>query len=411
MTDLNEQYRNLLGLDESWVVEDVDLDLPGQRVTISLVHAGGKLACPECGDLCSRADTAPERTWRHLDTMQFRTEIKAAIPRSRCAKCGVKTIRVPWGGKHSRFTLMFEAMAIKVLQACANVSSAAGLLGLSWDAVHCIIERAVERGLERRSLEGIHHVGMDEKSFGKGHDYVSVMTDLDNNRVLEVAQERTIAASDQLWQTLSESQRSEVASVSMDMWQAFMSSAGKNAPDAEIVHDKFHVSKYLGEAVDKVRRSEHKQLLSEKDDRLTGSRQLWLYNPENLDEDRYYELLTLQRSDLKTGRAWAIKENFRHFWEYVYAYSAEGFFERWYGWAIRSRLEPIKKVARMLKGHLDGLLSYFRHRFTNAVSEGFNSRIQSIKSAARGFRNFTNYRLRILFFCGKLNLLPDLGCH
>ena len=139
--------------------------------------------------------------------MQFRTEIKAAIPRSRCSTCGVKTIKVPWAGKHSRFTLMFEAMAIKVLQACANVSSAATLLGLSWDSVHVIIERAVSRGLERRSLEGIHHVGMDEKSFGKGHDYVSVMTDLDNSRVLEVAEQRTIAAADRLWETLSDQRR------------------------------------------------------------------------------------------------------------------------------------------------------------------------------------------------------------
>jgi transposase len=409
MNDLHQHYRGLLGLDESWNVDDVELDLQSSQVVIKLSHAGGPLVCPECKQACSRADTAPERTWRHLDTMQFKTEIRAAIPRSRCKQCGVKTIAVPWAGKHSRFTLMFEAMAIKVLQACANVNKAADLLGLGWDAVHSIIERAVERGLDRRSLEGIHHVGMDEKSFGKGHDYVSIMTDLDKSRVLEVAPERTIEAADRLWQTLSETQRSEVASVSMDMWQAFMTSAGKNAPDAEIVHDKFHISKYLNEAVDKVRRSEHMTLMEAGDERLKGSRQLWLYNLDNLDEDRYYELMTIRSDDLKTGRAWAIKENFRHFWDYVYAHSAEGFFDRWYSWAIRSRLEPIKKVARMLKTHLDGLLSYFRHRVTNAISEGFNSRIQSIKSSARGFRNFDNYRLRILFYCGKLSLMPELS--
>jgi len=106
----------------------------------------------------------------------------------------------------------------------------------------------------------------------------------------------------------------------------------------------------------------------------------------------------------------AIKENFRHFWKYVYAFSAEGFFDHWYSRAIRSRLEPIKKVARMLKKHLDGMLSYSRHRITNAITEGFNSRIQSIKSAARGFRNFANYRLRVLFYCGKLEMTPE-GCH
>ena len=125
-----------------------------------------------------------------------------------------------------------------------------------------------------------------------------------------------------------------------------------------------------------------------------------------LDEDRWEQLMQLQRADLKTGRAWAIKENFRYFWDYKYAGNAAKFFKKWYAWAIRSRLDPIKKVAKMLKGHLDGLLSYFRHRVTNATAEGFNSRIQSIKSAARGFRNFQNYRLRILFYCRKLDLMP-----
>lgn len=410
MNDLNQHYRALLGLDSSWSVDDVDLDLPGNQVVIRLSHAGGPVCCPECKKDCSRHDTAPERTWRHLDTMQFKTEIRAAVPRSRCENCGVKTIAVPWAGKHSRFTLMFEAVAIKVLQAAANVKRAAELLGLSWDAMHSIIKRAVDRGLARRELDGIYHVGIDEKSFGSGQDYISLMTDLHANRVLEVTSGRTIESCDQLWETLSDAQREKVTAVSMDMWQAFMSSAEQNVPQAEIVHDKFHISKHLNEAVDKVRRSENKQLRKEGDDRLAGTRQLWLYNEENLDEDRYHELLTAMRHDLKTGRAWSIKENFRRFWNYVYAHSAEGFFDRWYSWAIRSRLDPIKKVARMLKNHLDGLLSYFRHRITNAITEGFNSRIQTIKSAARGFRNFANYRSRVLFYCGKLDMMPD-RCH
>jgi hypothetical protein len=121
MNDLNEHYRGLLGLDDSWAVEDVDLDLSGTQVAIRLRHRGGPLTCPECSSTCTKADNAPERTWRHLDTMQFKTEIRAAVPRSRCADCGVKTIAVPWAGKHSRFTLMFEAFAIRVLQAAANV--------------------------------------------------------------------------------------------------------------------------------------------------------------------------------------------------------------------------------------------------------------------------------------------------
>lgn len=402
-----DHYRMLLGLDDSWTVESVNFEPEHKRVTIKISFDGGQLSCPVCSSACPQADLSPERKWRHLDTMQFATEIHSRVPRSQCSECGVKTTAVPWAGKHSRFTLLFEVFAIEVLQACANVSRAASLLGLSWGSMQTIIERAVNRGLERRSLDNIQHVGMDEKSFGKGHDYVSVMTDIDNRRVLEVVPERTTEAANSLWNTLTDTQKAEVKSVSMDMWQAFMSSALLNVPEAEIVHDKFHIAKYLCDAVDKVRRGEHKELTSQGDETLKGSRQMWLYNVENLDDDRYDQLKELQQSALKTGRAWAIKENFRYFWDYCYAGNAEKFFKRWYGWAIRSRLKPIKKVAAMLKKHLTGLLSYFRHRVTNATAEGFNSRIQSIKSAARGFRKFKNYRLRILFYCGKLDLMPN----
>ncbi|QDV22536.1 ISL3 family transposase [Aureliella helgolandensis] len=273
MKDLTEPYSALLGLDDSWRVEDVDLDLLGNQIAIRLSHVGGSLTCPDCEAACSQADFAPEWTWRQLDTLQFKTELRARVPRSHCAKCGVKAIAVPWSGKHSRSTLLFEAFAVEVLQACANLSRASCLLGLSWDAVHTIIKRAVDRGLSRRKLDDIKHVGLDEKSFGKGHNHVSAMTDSDNRRVLEVVPDRTTTAADSLWKTLTQSQRSKIASVSMDMWAAFMTSADKNAPNAEIVHDKFHLAKYLGEAVDKVRRSEHRALKKEGDEPLLGSRQ------------------------------------------------------------------------------------------------------------------------------------------
>jgi transposase len=125
--------------------------------------------------------------------------------------------------------------------------------------MHAIVERAVERGLQRRQLYDVRHLGVDEKSFGEGHDYVSIMTDMDGHRVLEVVPERTIESCDLLWKTLTETQQSEVESVSMDMWQAVMTSAEKNAPQAEVVHDRFHVSKHLNEAVDKVRRQENRR--------------------------------------------------------------------------------------------------------------------------------------------------------
>ncbi|QEG41371.1 ISL3 family transposase [Roseimaritima ulvae] len=409
MNELHAHYRLLLGLDDQWQVQNVDLQMEANSVVIQLRHSGGKLCCPECQDECSRADTAPTRQWRHLDTMQFETIIEAAIPRSKCDRCGVKTIAVPWAAKHSRFTLMFEAFAIKVLHAASSVSAATKLLKLSWKTAHELMQRGVERGLQRRDTDPIETLGIDEKSFGKGQDYVSLMVDLEGSRVLEVVKDRSETSCDKLFDSLTDEQKSGIRAVAVDFWQAFRNSIVKQVPQAKIVHDHFHISQYLGEAVDLVRRRENKLLRSEGINDLTGTRQLWLYNEETLDDATQKQIEDIRQVAIKTARAWGIKEMFRDFWTYRSGAWAKKFFDRWYAWAIRSKLDPIKKVARMLKKHLAGLLAYFEYSITNAKSEAFNGRVQAIKSAARGFRNFENYRTRILFYCGALKMEPDFS--
>src|SRR6266436_6336115 len=204
---LEEHYRRLLGLEEPWVVEDVDLDLAGQRVEIRLrTRSGLKMPCPECAVPYALYDHGPERLWRHLDTMQFETVLKARVPRINCQQHGVKTVEVPWAGKNSRFTLMFEAFAIRVLEASATVKAAALLLRLDWHSLHQIMERAVKRGLDRRAMETVRRIGIDEKSFGHGQSYVTLMSDLEVGRVLEVVPERTKEACQELWQRLGQQQ-------------------------------------------------------------------------------------------------------------------------------------------------------------------------------------------------------------
>jgi transposase len=411
METLRTHYGRLLGLDQAWHVESVDLQVEQRRVEIRVTHRGGPTPCPECGQDCGLADHADERRWRHLDTMQFTTELVARLPRTRCPEHGVKTIVPPWADKHSRFTLLFEVFAIEVLRACRTIKSAAALLDLSWDGLQAIMNRAVQRGLARREAAPIRHLGLDEKSFGKGHDYITVLTDLDGSRVLDVTPERTEAAASDVLQTLTVAQRQAVQAVAADMLPAYESAVAAQMPKAELVHDKFHVAKHLNEAVDKVRRAENKALQAMDDDRLKGTRQLWLFSKPNLSHAQRRAFERIKKRGLKTGRAWSIKEQFRWFWRYVYTTSAHDFFDRWYAWAVRCRLPPIVKVAKMLRRHLFNLLNYFLHRITNAASEGFNSVIQALKYAARGFRSFANYRTRILFFCGKLDLKPNLSCH
>lgn len=407
-SNLLDHYSLLLGLTPPWLVTNVDLNTVEKRVEIEVIWPSGtQVKCPDCQKICSIKDHREERTWRHLDTMQFNTIIKSRVPRADCSEHGAKTVDVPWTGPNSRFTLLFERFAIDVLMASKSIKEAAKLLKLSWDQVHQIQARAVERGLQEREMEEIKYVGIDEKSFLKGHKYASLMVDIGDNRVLEVVEGRSLESVNKLWSKIPDESKENIEAVAMDMWDAFITSTTENVPQADIVHDKFHVSKYLGEAVDKVRRKEHKELMSEGNETLKGTKYLFLKGHENLckdDKERFNELC---KETHQVGRAWSIKEMFKEFWSYSYGASAKKFFNRWYWWATHSRLGPVVDVAKMLKRHLDNLLTYAKHRITNGLTEGFNSKIQSIKANARGFRNFTNYRCAILFYCGKLSLYPQ----
>ena len=405
--NIETHYGQLLGLSNEWKVDKVDLSLPKQRVEIAVSWNGGDvLECPQCGGKCSIYDLREERSWRHLETMQFETIIRARTPRCQCREHGVLTISTPWSGKHSRFTLMFEAFAICVLECSQSVEAARKLFRLSWNQVDEIRKRAVERGLQRREAEPVERLGIDEKSFGRHHDYISIMTDLDGGRVLEVVPERKQEAAQRLINTLSHEQREEVLAVAIDMWPAYMNAVETLLPEAVMVHDKFHVVKHLGEAVDKVRKQENAQLRKQGNNSLVGEKYTFLKRVENMIDAQRARFESLMKSSLKTARACSIKELFEEFWSYEFVKDARGFFRHWYNRAIRSRLEPIKQKTRMLKKHLKGLLNYTIHPITNAATEGLNSKIQTIKSNARGFRSFESYRVAILFYCGKLDMNP-----
>lgn len=329
--DTRNTFHQLLGLSKDWKVDNIELSIEAHRVEILVEWNGGEQApCPECGALCPVYDLREERGWRHLDTMQFETVIRCRVPRIKCEEHGCKTIQTPWADKHSRFSLMFEGFAVTVLQACSNVEAARRLLRLSWGQADELRRRAVERGLERRGQTEIPYLGLDEKSFGKGHDYISVMADLDQGRVLDVTPERKKDAAEALLTTLSEEQRQGVMAIAMDMWPPFMSAAQAYLPGAILVHDKFHVVKHLGEAVDQVRKGEKKALSKDGDDSLKGAKYLFLKNFDNLSEDQRERFEERRDSTLKTARAWAIKDQFGGFWDHEFVADAREYFQYWY---------------------------------------------------------------------------------
>lgn len=400
-------YAKLLGLNSPWGVDKVELRLDEGEVHVWVVLPPKQLwVCPDCLERAPIHDHR-ERVWRHLDTFQYRTLLHARVPRLNCPRHGVRQLRVPWAEEGSRFTALFEALAIDWMKQ-APLAAVAERLHLSWDEAAGIQERAVRRGLARREVETVRYLGVDETSFQRRHEYVSVVTDLERTRVLYVADDRKRESLDSFWQGLSREHLGSIEAVAMDMWEPYIRSTRAHLPDADskIVFDKFHVAQHLNNAVDKVRRQENRQLLAEGKPWLVKTKFSWLRNPENFTQQSWREFAPLRESVLKTARAWALKEAAMCLWDLRYLGVVERNFRAWYNWAIRSRLEPIKRVARMIKAHWTNIKTYFKHRITNAGAESINAKIQMVKYMSRGFRNRQRFRNAIYFHCGGLDLYP-----
>lgn len=405
-------YATILGLSAPWKVTDVDLDSKLETVSVK-VEASGKSAdvCPECGSQCPRHDTR-ERRWRHLDTCQFQTILVARIPRVNCADHGVRQVHVPWGEPGSRFTALFEAVVIDWLRE-ASVAAVARQLTLTWDEVDGIMQRAVARGLARRPALKLERIGVDETSFQKRHEYVTVVADLKTSEVVYVADDRKKSSLSGFYDSLTTDQIDAIQCVAMDMCRAYISATKASVPDAmsKICFDRFHVAKLLGDAVDKVRRQEHQALRAEGDDSLTGTKHLLLRRGDSLSVYEEGVVDILRRLGLKSARAWHIKEAAAKLWHYVHRGFTEKAWKKWIAWAVRSRIEPIKHAARTIRDHLWGIVNAVIHSVTNAGLESINAKIQRVKKAACGFRNRERFRTAIMFHLGGLDLYPVSATH
>ncbi len=302
---------------------------------------------------------------------------------------------------------LFEALVIDWLRE-ASVAAVSRRLGLSWNAIDGIMQWAVQRGLAWREAVSPTRIGVDETAFRKRHDYVTVVSDQDNGTVLHVADDRSLESLGGYYDTLSEAQKGGIESIAMDMWPAYIRATLDAVPDArtKIAFDKFHVVKYLGKAVDKVRRAEHRALRAEGREDLTRIKHRWLMNPQNMSRQQWRGFKALRESTLKTARAWAIKEFGMSLWHYSRRTWTEKGWQRWLAWVTRSRLGPVKKVARTIKAHLWGIINAVVLKADNGGAESINSRIKMIKVRSRGFRNKERFRNAIYFHLGGLDLYP-----
>lgn len=402
----HELYQYLLGLESPWSVKSVALNIEEQRVDVSVDHPEHtSWYCPKCSCKCALYDHVNQRTWRHLDSCQFKTYLHASIPRVNCQEHGVNQVDVPWAKPHSRFTLLFERFAIDVLKQC-HVRGGANILRISWDEAWGIMGRAVERGLARKHVQPIKHLGVDEKAIATGHKYVTIVYNLDKSTVECVEEDRKQESLEKYYLKLNNEQLTGIEAVAMDMWEPFIGATERYVGYEKIVIDRFHVMKHMNKAVDSVRKQENKELERQGDNSLKGSKYLWLYSRENVPKSKLESFEKLRQKELKVGRAWAIKESLRELWRQVSKVEATKFFLNWWKWAVRSQMGAIEKAVRTVVNHIDNILNYFTSRITNAVSEGLNSKIQTLQNMACGYRNIENFKVSIYFHCGGLELYP-----
>jgi transposase len=279
---------------------------------------------------------------------------------------------------------------------------------LGWDAVDGIKLRAVKRGLARRETLVPANVSIDETSHRKGHNYLTVIGDRDSGAVLYVGIDRKEEVVNEYWESVPVEARETVRSVTIDFWKPFIASVKKYVPEAmqKICFDRFHVAGYFGDAVNDVRKDEHRTLLEEGDETLKGTKYEWMRNSRKMDNRSRRWFFSLAHSTLKTARAWAMKELAAKLWDYSQFGRVAIGWKRLLTWMRKSRLKPMIELAETIQSHLWGILNAIRLHASNGNAEGINARIQKLKKIACGYRSPERFRIDILFHLGQLNLYP-----
>jgi transposase len=405
MSEIELFIGELLNFGTDWEVREIKVDHALMSVDIYLDYVPADGIFPGTDKRVKVYDFGDLRRVRHLDIFDFQTYVNFRTPRVKNEeKTEIRNVEIGWVSERVSFSLKFECKVIDTLKMSKNKTQTASYLNTTFDIVDSIQKRAVARGLQRRDLsEGLTALSIDEKSFSNGHNYLTVLSDPTQKRVLDVIEGRKQEDAEELLRsTLSVAVLEKVTLFSMDMWDAFMGAARTSTPNAEIVHDKFHIAKIINTGVDKVRRREVKQ-----EEILKYSKYIFLKNTENLTDNQQGRFAQINQMNLKTSQAWRIKENFNGIYD-AYSYmSCKDYFVQWYKDTIEANIPEMIRVADTILRHLKGVINAATYQLSNAGAENINAQIQTVKTVARGFRNFKGYRNSILFFQGKLELYPS----
>jgi transposase len=363
------------------------------------------LPCSKCGKRAHRHDRLPERTWIHVPLWGIATLLLYRPWRVRCSTCGIKREQIPWAvGKKRVTTALVVTVATWVR--LLPVEAVSRLFGLHWNTVYAAVREAVDYGVAHRKVGTVLHIGVDEISRKKGHRYLTQVYDLDRGTLLWSGDGRKAAALEQFFES-GVIDLSTITAVCCDMWKPYIQVVGRYLPHVAIVFDKFHIIRHLLEAVDKVRIEEAQEMKKTHPELLAKTKYVILKNEENLTEKQSLRLKDLQRLNLKSTRAWLLKESFRELWRCTTEEDARECLKQWCWMAAHSRLEPIIKVVAMIRKHLEGIVAFFRHRITNGMVEALNNTAKAISHRARGYRTPKVF-INIMMLCmGGLDM-PEL---
>jgi len=394
-----------LGLQAPWEVIAVAFDPAAGRLDLQVGFSrGARFRCPHCGAEHQPVHDTLKREWRHLNFFQYQAYLQAKVPRVRCSACGkTSQVPVPWAREGSGFTLLMEALVVALCQAMP-VRQVAQLLAVSDMRVWRTLDHYVEQARAQEDFATVSSIGLDETAARRGHDYISLFHDLEAGRLLFACDGRkaevVAAFADDL--EAHGGCAENIQAVCIDMSSSYRAGVDTHLPWAEVTFDEFHLIQLLNKAVDEVRRQEVKT-----NPELKRSRYLWLKDKHAWTPRQIIQFDDLKRQNLKTHRAFRIKETLREIFRTAPDRErAEPLLERWYSWARRSRIEPIKQVAKSLKNHWDGILNAFDSKLTNGRVEAANGQIQAAKAKARGYGT-TRHLITIAYLvAGKLAHLP-----
>jgi transposase len=402
VTPIVDLFQKIIGLKSPWYIKNTEFNHSQKQIDIHIdFKRGAKFSSKESGKKVYPVYSTKIKTWRHLNIAEYACYLHCRVPQISIGEGKTQVIIPPFAGKSNGFTLKFEALLLHLIKGMV-VSQAGSVMNERGRKLWDLLDRYIKAGRELSDFAQVRYIGTDETAKSRGHNYITIFIDLEKSTVIFITDGKDSETIKKFVEdfTKHNGKVENVIRVSIDMSPAFIKGVAAYLPSAEITFDRFHVTKIVNEAVDKVRRSEIKLFPI-----LKNARYAVLKNAKNLTETQQEKLaeLHLSKLNLKTLRAMHIRENFQAIYTAETKEDFEILLKKWYYWATHSRLPEMIEAARTIRQHWSGILSWYDSRLSTGTLEGVNSVAQAAKAKARGYRTFKNFSNVIYLLKGNLN--------